>query len=45
MDTISNWADQILNRRHSRRSNGPLEGANNLIQTLRRTARAFHQPR
>ena len=45
MDTILNWADEILNWHHSRRSNGPLEGTNNLIQTLRRTAHGFTNPK
>ena len=36
--------DEILNWHHSRRSNGPLEGTNNLIQTLRRTAHGFTNP-
>ena len=40
----SNWSDEILNWHHSRRSNGPLEGTNNLIQTLRRTAHGFTNP-
>ena len=44
VDTILNWADEILNWHHSRRSNGPLEGTNNLIQTLRRTAHGFTNP-
>ena len=44
MDTILNWSDEILNWHHSRRSNGPLEGTNNLIQTLRRTAHGFTNP-
>ena len=44
VDTILNWADEILNWHHGRRSNGPLEGTNNLIQTLRRTAHGFTNP-
>ena len=44
VDTILNWSDEILNWHHSRRSNGPLEGTNNLIQTLRRTAHGFTNP-
>ena len=44
VDTILNWADEILNWHHSRRSNRPLEGTNNLIQTLRRTAHGFTNP-
>lgn len=42
--TVLNWSDEILNWHHSRRSNGPLEGINNLIQTLRRTAHGFTNP-
>ena len=44
VDTILSWADEILNWHHSRRSNGPLEGINNLLQTLRRTAHGFTNP-
>ena len=44
VDTILNWSDEILNWHHSRRSNGPLKGTNNLIQTLRRTAHGFTNP-
>ena len=44
VDTILNWAEEILNWHHDRRSNGPLEGINNLIQTLRRTAHGFTNP-
>ena len=44
VNTILNWSDEILNWHHSRRSNGPLEGTNNLIQTLRRTAHGFTNP-
>ena len=44
VDTILNWSHEILNWHHSRRSNGPLEGTNNLIQTLRRTAHGFTNP-
>ena len=39
-----NWSDEILNSHHHRCSNGPLEGTNNLIQTLRRTAHGFTNP-
>ena len=42
--TVLNWSDQILNWHHGRRSNGPLEGINNLLQTLRRTAHGFTNP-
>ena len=44
VDTILNWSHEILNWHHHRRSNGPLEGTNNLIQTLRRTAHGFTNP-
>ena len=44
VNTILNWSHEILNWHHSRRSNGPLEGTNNLIQTLRRTAHGFTNP-
>ncbi|MCQ3804519.1 MAG: transposase [Acidimicrobiia bacterium] len=33
MDTILNWSDEILAWHHSRQSNGPLEGINNLIHS------------
>ncbi len=39
--TVLNWSKEILIWHHARRSNGPLEGINNLIQTLRRTAHGF----
>ena len=42
--TVLNWSNEILNWHHARRSNGPLEGINNLIQTLRRTAHGFTNP-
>lgn len=43
--TILNWSNQILNWHHGgRRSNGRLEGINNLLQTLRRTAHGFTNP-
>jgi hypothetical protein len=42
--TVLNWSNEILNWHHTRRSNGPLEGINNLIQTLRRTAHGFTNP-
>ena len=41
VDTILNWSDEIFAWHHNRHSNGPLEGINNLIQTLRRTAHGF----
>ena len=44
VDTILNWADEILSWHHTRRSNRPLEGINNLLQTLRRTAHGFTNP-
>ena len=44
VDTILNWIKEILAWHHDRRSNGPLEGINNLIQTLRRTAHGFTNP-
>ena len=44
VNTILNWSNEILNWHHHRRSNGPLEGTNNLIQTLRRTAHGFTNP-
>ena len=44
VDTVLNWAEEILARHHKRHSNGPLEGTNNLIQTFRRTAHGFTNP-
>ena len=44
VNTILNWSHEILNWHHHRRSNGPLKGTNNLIQTLRRTAHGFTNP-
>ena len=44
VDTILNWIEEILAWHHDRRSNGPLEGINNLLQTLRRTAHGFTNP-
>ena len=44
VDTILNWSTEILAWQHNQRSNGPLEGINNLIQTLRRTAHEFTNP-
>ena len=44
VDTILNWIEEILAWHHDRRSNGPLEGTNNLLQTLRRTAHGFTNP-
>jgi len=33
VDTILNWSKEILAWHHNRRSNGPLEGINNLIHS------------
>ena len=44
VDTILNWSEEILGWHHNRHFNGPLEGINNLIQTLRRTAHGFTNP-
>ena len=44
VDIILNWIEEILNWHHGRWSNGPLEGINNLLQTLRRTAHGFTNP-
>ena len=44
VDTILNWIEEILAWHHGRWSNGPLEGINNLLQTLRRTAHGFTNP-
>ena len=44
VDTLVNWYPEILNWHHtSRPSNGRIEGANNLLQVLRRTAHGFTQ--
>ena len=39
--TIARWATQITNWHHSRVSNGPTEGLNNLIKRIKRTAFGF----
>ena len=39
--TIARWATQISNWHHSRVSNGPTEGLNNLIKRIKRTAFGF----
>ncbi len=33
VNTVLNWSNEILNWHHTRRSNGPLEGINNLIHS------------
>lgn len=38
------WSTEILAWHHNRRSNRPLEGINNLIQTFRITANGFTNP-
>ena len=44
-DTIIAWSDEILAWHHSdRASNGRIEGINNLLQVLRRTAHGFTNP-
>ena len=46
VDTFIAWSDEILNWHHSdRASNGRIEGTNNLLQVLRRTAHGFTNPR
>ena len=45
VDTIIAWSDQILAWHHTgRASNGRIEGTNNLLQVLRRTAHGFTNP-
>ena len=45
VDTIIAWSDEILAWHHTGRpSNGRIEGTNNLLQTLRRTAHGFTNP-
>ena len=45
VDTIIAWSDQILAWHHTNRpSNGRIEGTNNLLQVLRRTAHGFTNP-
>ena len=46
VDTIIAWTDEILAWHHTdRASNGRIEGTNNLLQVLRRTAHGFTNPR
>ena len=45
-DTFIAWSDEILNWHHTGRpSNGRIEGTNNLLQVLRRSAHGFTNPR
>ena len=45
VDTVIAWGDEILAwHRCGRPSNGRLEGANNLLQVLRRVAHGFTNP-
>ena len=44
VDTILSWAKEILSWHHGLHSNGPLEGINNPLQTLRRTVNRFTNP-
>ena len=44
VDTILNWSDEILNWHHSRRSNGPLEGTNNLVSKPSAEPPTLHKP-
>ena len=45
VDTIIAWSDEILAWHHSdRASNGRIEGINNLLQVLRRSAHGFTNP-
>ena len=45
VDTVIAWGDEILAWHHTGQpSNGPLEGTNNLLQVLRRTAHGFTNP-
>ena len=45
VDTIIAWSDEILAWHHTGRpSNGRIEGTNNLLQVLRRTAHGFTNP-
>ena len=46
VDTFIAWSDEILNWHCAGRpSNGRIEGTNNLLQVLRRTAHGFTNPR
>ena len=45
VDTIIAWSNEILAWHHAGRpSNGRIEGTNNLLQVLRRTAHGFTNP-
>ena len=45
VDTIIAWSDEILGWHHTdRTSNGRIEGTNNLLQVLRRSAHGFTNP-
>ena len=45
VDTIIAWSDEILAWHHTNgASNGRIEGTNNLLQVLRRTAHGFTNP-
>ena len=45
VDTVIAWSDEILAWHHAGRpSNGRIEGTNNLLQVLRRTAHGFTNP-
>ena len=45
VDTFIAWSDEILAWHHTdRASNGRIEGTNNLLQVLRRTAHGFTNP-
>ena len=45
VDTIIAWSEEILAWHHTNRaSNGRIEGTNNLLQVLRRTAHGFTNP-
>ena len=45
VNAIIEWSDEILNWHHTGRpSNGRIEGTNNLLQVLRRTAHGFTNP-
>ena len=46
VDTFIAWSDEILNWHHTGHpSNGRIEGTNNLLQVLRRSAHGFTNPR
>ena len=45
VDTFIAWSDEILAWHHAgRASNGRIEGINNLLQVLRRSAHGFTNP-